>query len=164
MRPIAHQDEVSILRLGERCSDESIHFRLFGGRRTPTTAERALITDTDGQDRFALVVEIDSEIVAVGRWITGKSGGPPEVAFLVEDRYQGIGIGTLLLERLASAAVLRGYHELQALVLGDNVRMLRVFDHSGLAIDKSLSDGVFDLTIHLSDHFTNHSSNKGAIS
>ncbi len=56
------------------------------------------------------------------------------MAFLVEDAYQGKGISTVLLEKLAGIAAGSGYIEFIAEVLPDNQPMLNVFKNSGFSI------------------------------
>ena len=57
-----------------------------------------------------------------------------EVAFLVDDAFQGKGLGTLLLERLALIAAKRGVRRFQAFVLAENKQMLSVFMESGFRV------------------------------
>ncbi len=68
-----------------------------------------------------------------------------EVAFLIGDSHQGLGISTLLLERLAGIAAANGIIEFEAEVLSENQQMINVFKSSGFEIHK-----VWDSeTIHI---------------
>ncbi len=73
----------------------------------------------------------DSKVVGLGNYIAVGNGHTAEVAFLIEDGYQGKGIGTLLLERLAGIAAANGFIEFEAEVLPDNQQMINVFKSSG---------------------------------
>ncbi len=73
----------------------------------------------------------DSKIVGLGNYIAGGNSHTAEVAFLIEDDFQGKGIGTLLLERLAGLAAANGFIEFEAEVLPDNQPMINVFKSSG---------------------------------
>ena len=53
------------------------------------------------------------------------SGAQAEIAILVDDAWQGDGIGTLLIEHLAAVARRAGIQELVGDVLASNVTMLR---------------------------------------
>ncbi len=77
------------------------------------------------------VEENDSKVIGLGNYISVGNGRTAEVAFLIEDKYQGRGIGTLLLERLAGLAAANGFIELEAEVLPDNQPMMNVFKSSG---------------------------------
>ncbi len=73
----------------------------------------------------------DTKVVGLGNYISAGNGRTAEVAFLIEDEYQGRGIGTVLLERLAGLAAANGFIELEAEVLPDNQPMMNVFKSSG---------------------------------
>src|SRR5262249_17912232 len=59
------------------------------------------------------------------------------------------GIGMLLLEHLVSLARGRGFRAFTAEVLSENAAMLRVFADAGLQAQRSLADGVYELTFPL---------------
>jgi RimJ/RimL family protein N-acetyltransferase len=87
-------------------------------------------------------------MVAVGRYdvTAGKmrdGGRVAEVAFLVEDAYQGHGIASLLLQHLTVYARLRGVKEFEAFVLADNFGMMRLFRSSGYQVQRSLDEDVY---------------------
>jgi acyl-CoA synthetase (NDP forming)/RimJ/RimL family protein N-acetyltransferase len=72
-----------------------------------------------------------AEVVGLGNYIATGNGHSAELALLIEDNYQGRGIGTLLLERLAGLAAANGFVEFEAEVLPDNHQMINVFKSSG---------------------------------
>jgi GNAT superfamily N-acetyltransferase len=86
--------------------------------------------------------------VAVASYI---ADGPrvAEVAFAVDDRFQGKGLSTLLLERLAIRASQSGFEKFQATTLSDNMPMLEVFRDSGFAIRSKTTAGVVELQLSL---------------
>ena len=57
-----------------------------------------------------------------------------EVAFAVDDRFQGKGLASMLFERLAVIAARHGFERFQASTLTDNTPMLEVFRDSGFEI------------------------------
>ena len=57
-----------------------------------------------------------------------------EAAFAVDDRLQGKGIATLLLERLAAFASANGFTRFQATTMAENTAMIDVFRDSGFEI------------------------------
>ena len=71
---------------------------------------------------------------AVGKanYMAVGDGRTAEFAMIVDDSYQGLGISTLLLERLAGLAAANDFTELVAEVLPENTAMLRVLRSSGL--------------------------------
>ena len=72
-----------------------------------------------------------------------------EVAFAVDDRFQGRGLGSMLLERLAVIAALHGFERFQASTLNENTPMLEVFRDSGFEIRSKTSAGCVDLQLSL---------------
>ncbi len=79
----------------------------------------------------AIVTENNNErVVGIGNY-AGTSSKSAEVAFLIEDAFQGKGISTILLERLAGLAAANGYIEFEAEVLPENQPMINVFNSSG---------------------------------
>jgi RimJ/RimL family protein N-acetyltransferase len=86
----------------------------------------------DGYDRaaFAAVIGEPERIVGVGRydWL---GDGLAEVAFVVEDGYQGRGIGTRLCDMVIDAARLRGAHTVLAQVVHGNSIMRRMLEGTG---------------------------------
>ena len=89
-----------------------------------------------------------------GGWLrylrAGRAGSlSAEVAFTVADDLHNRGIGMLLLEHLVSLARGRGFRAFTAETLSENATMLRVFADAGLQVQRSLVDGVYDLTFPL---------------
>ncbi len=72
-----------------------------------------------------------------------------EVAFAVDDRFQGKGLGSMLFERLAVIAARHGFERFQASTLTDNTPMLEVFRDSGFEIRSKSSGGAVDLQLSL---------------
>ena len=75
-------------------------------------------------DHVALVAEHDGLAVGVASYEL-LSGAQAEMAILVDDAWQGDGIGSLLIEHLAAVARRAGIQELVGDVLATNVTMLR---------------------------------------
>ncbi len=89
-------------------------------------------------------------MVGCGTYERGGAGSrSAEVAFSVSDDMHHRGIGMLLLEHLVSLARGRGLREFTAETLSENAAMLRVFADAGLQVQRSLVDGVYDLTFPL---------------
>lgn len=99
---------------------------------------------TDGVDHFGLVAldpEDQNEIVAVVRYAREPGDERAEYAALVEDRWQGHGVGAGLTRQLLEEARNNGIRVFYALVMGHNRRMLNVFRHLDLPERERLEDG-----------------------
>ena len=142
LRRIRTDDDAKLLGLYERLSGESLYLRFFSPVSAPTAAQLEYLTDVDGERRFALVAELGDDLVAVARYDRTPGTTEAEVAFTVQDDQQGRGLGTILLEHLASAARTHGITCFVASTLPHNRRMLDVFLGAGFAVDRSFSDGA----------------------
>ena len=87
----------------------------------------------------------DEVIVGSGRYVAAGGTAPrrrAEVAFVVEEDYQGQGIARRLLAHLADIARAHGFAEFEACVLPQNRSMLAVFAGSGLAMTQRREEGA----------------------
>ncbi len=85
------------------------------------------------------VVEGTSRIIATGSYVA-RDEASAEVAFAVDDEFQGKGLGGLLLERLALLAARHGFVRFWALTLLGNQLMLETFRQSGFPIHSRIED------------------------
>src|ERR1700757_3805204 len=118
IRQIQPQDADAIVELHSRFSERTRYLRYFSPY--PRIPERDLrrFVNVDHTDREALVVSSGGRLIAVGRYERLAVGADEaEVAFVVEDAYQGRGIGSALLEHLAEAARQAGIARFLAEVL-----------------------------------------------
>ncbi|MFI1195695.1 GNAT family N-acetyltransferase [Micromonospora sp. NPDC020750] len=147
LRPIRPDDAPGIVAMHSRFSERTRYLRYFSPYpRIPERDLRRFVV-VDHRDREAFVVLAADRIVAVGRYERlGPQAPEAEVAFVVEDAYQGRGIGSVLLEHLADAARRAGIVRFVAEVLPANGAMLRVFADFGYQVQRQYADGV----VHLS--------------
>jgi acyl-CoA synthetase (NDP forming)/GNAT superfamily N-acetyltransferase len=147
LRQIRPEDADGIVAMHSRFSERTRYLRYFSPY--PRIPERDLrrFVNVDHDTREAFVVETGDRILAVGRYERlGPEAADAEVAFVVEDAYQGRGIGSVLLEHLAAAAREAGISRFVAEVLPANSTMLRVFADAGYQIQRQYADGVVHLT------------------
>src|SRR5262245_58207796 len=154
IRAIRPDDKQRLLDLFERLSSQSVYFRFFQTKQRLTDAELRYFTELDFTRDAALVATLrvgqEAHIIGVGRYFQIHADGQPtthaEVAFTVADAHQGRGVGTLLLEHLAAIARRQGIDTFEAYVLGENNRMLEVFEASGFTVQRALDTGVFHVS------------------
>jgi RimJ/RimL family protein N-acetyltransferase len=134
LRPIRPDDADGLVEFHEGLSPSSIYRRYFFSHPKLSAIEVERFTCVDYVDRLALVVEDNDRLVAVCRYERTPETSEAEVAFVVDDKYQHHGIGTLLLERLADAAWNRGLTSFVAYTLTENRAMLKLFADSGFTL------------------------------
>jgi GNAT superfamily N-acetyltransferase len=102
-------------------SRESLHRRFMGAVAHASRGAIEAMCAAEPRERLSLLAVVgqdgDSLVVGVGSYVSVHFGGSAEVAFLVRDDFQGRGISTLLLERLAGIAAANGFSGFEAEVL-----------------------------------------------
>ena len=86
-------------------------------------------------------------IIAEARYARDDCTTLGEVAFIVDERFQGLGIGRYIYNMLIRLAKERGLTGFTAEVLHDNTEMMRVFEKGDLPVEARLENGVYRLTI-----------------
>lgn len=138
-----------------RLSSESLLFRFLSLRRNISYELAEHLATVDYQSRAALVATCQKEgqelIIAEARYDAGWSGQPDlaEAAIVVEDAYQGQGLGTLLARRLVSYASVQGIRAFMAAVNLSNAKIMRFIRRSGLPVECKLKWGMKEVRIDL---------------
>ncbi|MGH3715175.1 MAG: GNAT family N-acetyltransferase [Micromonosporaceae bacterium] len=150
LRPIRPADASALVALHSRFSERTRYLRYFSPYpRIPQRDLNRFVT-VDHHDREALVVEVGDDLIGVGRF-DRLAAEEAEIAFVVEDAYQGRGVGSVLLEHLAAAAAEEGIHRFVAETLPENRTMQRVLADAGYALERSYRDGVMHHSLELTD-------------
>jgi RimJ/RimL family protein N-acetyltransferase len=146
LRAIRPDDEDRMLALFYRFSPRTVYLRFHQVLKEMSTEDVRRFCTVDYDSTFALVATVfsgdEEKIIAVGRYARLPGSNTAEIAFVVEDPYQGKGLGTHLLHRLALAARERGINVFEAEVLVQNQDMLRVLKGSGYHMVQELEAGV----------------------
>lgn len=153
VRPIRPDDTVRLQDFHTHLSSDSITFRFFRYMPQLSGPDAERFTHVDYVNRMALVAtdgQGESErILAVVRY-DRIAPDTAEVAFVVADRWQGHGVATALLHRLAIYARQQGITHLQAITLASNAKMLEVLRHAGYPLSVRYFSGEIELTLDIS--------------
>jgi acetyl coenzyme A synthetase (ADP forming)-like protein len=148
LRAAGGEDLAALQRFLGELSPESLYFRFLGLPALTVSRVRGLL---EAPASTSMVAETAGRIVAFASFYRDPARADrAEVAFAVSDAVQGHGIGTRLLERLASIARSQDIHTFDAYVLGANRRMLDVFQNSGFAVTTAIEHGVVHVVLSLS--------------
>jgi GNAT superfamily N-acetyltransferase len=149
-RPVRDDDEARFYRLWPRLSRETVYRRFHSPlHRLPAATVRRLVR-VDHDLREAIVADVGGEVVGVARY--DRSPADPttaEFAVLVEDAWQGVGLGRQLIGNLTALAARRGVRTLTATVQADNDRMVRLIRTLLPDSTFDLEDGVYEVTSRL---------------
>ncbi len=146
LRPIRSDDGERLVSFHNRLSFDSIYCRYFSIHPELSPEEVRHYCHVDYVNRLALVALDGDELVAVGRYDRLAATTSAEVAFIIRDAYQHLGLGHRLLAALADAARQRGIKEFSAETLFTNRDMLAVFKHSGFPVTSERLGG--DIEVH----------------
>jgi len=150
IRALCPSDREEMQRTLGRMSMDSIVHRFFSPRAGFSDAEVARFVDVDFIGHVALVAIADGQIVGGCRYIV-LSPGRAEMACAVEDRWQGRGLGSVLLRHLGAIARDAGIREVIAEVMPGNQGMLRLLRSSGLPTISERDPDAVHVTLALGD-------------
>ena len=152
-RRAGRADLDAIVEMHLRCSDETRFRRYNSGLSRPSGRQLSrLVSPRHG---VALVGEApDGRVVALGNlvWCDLNEATPAELGLLVEDAWQGRGLGTAVTRRLLAAALDAECAQVHAVVRADNQPMLRLLAGLGLPTHRRWEDGMFTVLIDLDVH------------
>ena len=157
IRAIRPDDRGLIVRAFRALDPRSIYLRYFFHKKELSDEELRRLCEPDRAREVVLVATIGSgnqeTIIGLGRYV--RSAASAQIAFTVEEDYQGRGIASWLLQHLAHIARENGILQFEADVLAENTPMLNVLHHSGLRADVTASDGIVHVTLFLGDALAN---------
>lgn len=146
-RPIKPTDEPLMKEFFYSLSEESIYLRFFTVVKAMPHKRLQYFSNVDYRWTMAIVGLVKErgveKLIAVGRYGASRGSDMAEVAFLVHDDYQGIGIGKFLLNYLIKIAKANNIKGFTAEVLPENRRMLDIFYKSGYEIKSRLEEGSY---------------------
>jgi RimJ/RimL family protein N-acetyltransferase len=132
IRTIRPHDKPELSAALAHLSPESQHKRFLSAKPTFSEAELRYLTEVDGWDHVALVaspVEDPEAIVGVARFVRDEQNpDTAEFAIVIDDNWQGLGLGSRLTEALVGRALVRGISRFTATTLSDNHAVHRLID------------------------------------
>lgn len=150
-RAIKPSDEEDMRRLFYRFSDQTVYRRFFYPIRTMPHHKMQQYVNIDYSQVMSVVALVgepgEGTIIAEARYARDEKSAYGDVAFVVEENYQGLGIASYLYEMLIRLAKERGLKGFTAQVLQTNKGMMKVFEKGHLPITARLKDGLYRLEI-----------------
>src|SRR2546422_9599309 len=145
VRAIRPDDEPRLVALCRRLSPRTVYERFFSFRRL-LPQEAHAFANVDYRQRMALVAEVDTgqepQLIGVARYGPSDEETIADIALVVEDGRQGLGLGPILLEEILRAGEQRGIRRFSADVLTENRRALRLLARYTDITQRTASDGV----------------------
>jgi acyl-CoA hydrolase/GNAT superfamily N-acetyltransferase len=149
LRPVKIGDEPLMKDFFYALSNESMYRRFMSARMDMPHERLQEFGVVDYADRMMIlaIVEGDSRetIAAIGQYEINKNMHTAEVALVVRDEYQKMGVGHDLLSYLTRLAMMRGLLGFTAEVLVENKPMLNLFKHMGFEAQRKSEDDVYEM-------------------
>ena len=152
LRPIKPEDEPLWLEMFQSFSEESIRYRFFQMLKDTPHEVRVRYCNVDYDREVAIVAETvengKRRILGVSRVSLETDGRSSEMAFIVSDYWQGLGLGTKMVDYALDIAKEKGVENVYAIMLPDNYRALSLTKKMGFGIEY-LSDGTVKASLDL---------------
>ena len=153
LRPARPADRERLIAFLDNVSREARGRRFFGEVSSEVGAEY-MLNAQDPARAVSLIVLTGrpqaQRIIAHGQYVRDHEvPDRAEVGFLVDDRYQGKGLGTLLLERLALLAVRHGIRRFYGPTEAGNAQVRELFRTSGFPVKEDQDGGYVDFSFSI---------------
>ncbi|MEM2147066.1 MAG: GNAT family N-acetyltransferase [Candidatus Bathyarchaeia archaeon] len=146
LRPIKPEDEPLWLEMFQNFSEESIRFRFFQIIKDTPHEVRVRYCNIDYDREIAIVAELNEgdrrKILGVVRISLEPDRKSGEIAFIVADPWQGLGLGTKMVDYAIEIAADMGVEMLYAIMLKDNHRAIELTKKMGFKLYKQDEDTV----------------------
>ncbi|MFH9089707.1 GNAT family N-acetyltransferase [Streptomyces sp. NPDC017673] len=150
-RPAGPTDHTAVNAMHARCSAESRHRRYQTARQRLTRSEWQSLTAPDrGLTWVTRPADAPDFVIAATHLLRTPVARTGELAILVEDAWQSVGLGTKLVRRALGEAYRLGMASVHVLTDRDNHRMLSICRSLGARVREAQGPAV-DLTLPVSE-------------
>lgn len=153
VRPVQPRDVSLIEQMHERLSKDSVYFRYLGPRK-PATGDFQDLCSMGKRNGMVIVATVDEpgeKIFGIACYrIDPANPTLAEPAILVEDDYQGCGLGKQIVSALCRRAIQAGVNTFVSYIHPVNQRVLRMIQSSGLPYECRYTDGLKKVSVRLS--------------
>jgi len=152
LRPIKPEDEPLWLEMFQSFSEDAIRNRFFEIIADTPHEMRVRYCNIDYDKEMAIVAELTEKgrrkMLGVVRLCIDTEKKTGELAFIVADPYQALGLGTKMIEHMVEICRDLGLKDIYALMLPDNLRAISLVKKLGFVV-KHLEDSTVKATMNL---------------
>ncbi len=155
IRPIRPDDAAHLQDTFDHLSMDTIYQRFHAFKKELPDEEALQLATVDYTTRMAFVALTQKNgreiVIGVARYALTDPGNLElaESAVVVQDEYQGRGLGKLLLGRLVRYAKAKGIHRLRGYMQLGNNSMIGLVKSSGIPYQTRFSEGTWEVEIDL---------------
>ncbi len=154
LRSIKPEDELMWLEMFRNFSQQSIRYRFFEIIRDTPHEVRVRYCNIDYDREIAIVAELEEEgrkkIAGVVRLIIEPDRKAGEVAVIVADPWQGLGLGTKMMDHIIEIAKDKGLETVYGEVLRENYRAITLMREMGFTVEP-LNEDTVKVTLNLKE-------------
>jgi acetyltransferase len=152
LRPIKPEDEPMWLEMFQNFSEESIRYRFFQVLKDTPHETRVRYCNIDYDREIAIVPELTEDghrkILGVTRVSIEPDGKKGEIAFIVADPWQRLGLGTKMVDYVLEICKDMRIETIYAIILQDNYRAISLMKKMGFKTEYA-DDGTVRATLSL---------------
>ncbi|MGD9092476.1 MAG: GNAT family protein [Anaerolineales bacterium] len=153
LRAVQPGDVKLIEEMHERLSHDSVYYRYLGPNK-PSRVELQHLCASDGKCGMCVVATIEDPqemVIAIACYrVNPDDPSSAEPAVIVEDRFQGCGLGKRITLSLCQAAIQKGLQTFDTYIHPANARVLRLIKGSGMPHQQRYRDGLKEVRVWLS--------------
>ena len=154
LRPIKPEDEPLWLEMFQNFSDESIHYRFFEIIKDTPHEVRVRYCNIDYDREIGIVAELNEggrrKILGVVRLIVEPNGKTGEIAIIVADPWQGLGLGSKMTDYMIEICKDKKLETVYGIMLRDNHRATNLMEKMGFTL-KYLDHDTVKATLNLKE-------------
>ena len=154
LRPIKPEDEPLWLEMFKNFSEESIRYRFFQIIKDTPHEVRVRYCNIDYDREIAIVAELNEggqrKILGVVRLIIEPNGKAGEIAFIVADPWQGLGLGTKMVDYMIEICKDKKLETIYGVMLPDNTRAINLMKNMGFTLTYQ-KDGTVKAVLNLKE-------------
>lgn len=150
VRPVTPLDASGIDTFIQRLSSAARFRRFHSGVDRLSARQLAAIVDVDHIHRETLIAVAGYQVVGVVQFVELPSDPTAvDIAVVVADEWQGLGLGRRLLTAISDAAQGTGHGSAVVLVQGDNAAILHLLRTSGRPLHSQIQGASVDVVVQL---------------
>ena len=139
------------LEMFRNFSEQSVWKRFFNVIRETPHEVRLRYCDINYENEIAIIAELqekEKKMLGVVRFTVDPDGKSGELAFIVVDRWQGLGLGTMMVEHIVNICRDKKIETIYSFMLSNNYDGIKFLKKMGFNIEYSVDGdikGVLDL-------------------
>lgn len=151
IRPSRTSDVRALQEIFYRLPPDDVYTRFFTGLKSLSVSKAEHLCNVDYENEMAFVVthgpKENEKIVGSAFYAVDHSKNLADVAYMILHEWQGMGLGTVLQQRMAEYARSKGIRGFTADILAENKAMLKLAGKCGRT-EMKLADGVYEIAMH----------------